>query len=160
MITAQELKGYKLFSGLTENELSEIAKIARRTTCDRSSVIFNPETPSEEIFLVEGSNDAIQIEIPLGPHEEKIVIHTLSKGETFGWASLGSQHVKTATARCLEQTSIIAINGKKLMQLLEMNNHMGYLVMKNLNDVINTRLAYTTVAFRHEIRKLKKIVAV
>jgi len=156
MLTTQDVQGYKLFTGLAENELREIASLCRRRSYESNSVIFDPDTPSEEIFLVEGGNDAIQIEIPLGVQEAKIVIHTLSKGETFGWAALGSQHVKTATARCLESVRVISINGKSLMQLLERNNHIGYQVMKNLSDIISARLSYTTVAFRHEIRRLRK----
>ena len=156
MLTTQDVQGYKLFTGLAENELREIASLCRRRSYESNSVIFDPDTPSEEIFLVEGGNDAIQIEIPLGVQEAKIVIHTLSKGETFGWAALGSQHVKTATARCLESVRVISINGKSLMQLLETNNHIGYQVMKNLSDIISARLSYTTVAFRHEIRRLRK----
>jgi CRP-like cAMP-binding protein len=157
MLTAQDIQGYKLFTGLAENELVVIAGLCRRQTYENNSVIFAPDTSSEEIFLLEGGNDAIQIEIQLGVHDEKIVIHTLSKGETFGWAALGSQHAKTATARCLDQASVIAINGKALMQLLEKNNQMGYIVMKNLADIINTRLSYTTVAFRREVRRLRKV---
>jgi CRP/FNR family transcriptional regulator, cyclic AMP receptor protein len=160
MVTVQDLHGFRLFAGLAENELSGIATLCRRQIYGCNSVIFDPETPSKDIFLVEQGNDVIQIEIPLGGHEGKMVIHTLSQGETLGWAALGSQHTKTATSRCLERASVLAIDGKDLMQLLETNNHVGYLVMRNLADIISTRLAYTTVAFRHEMRKMRKMVAV
>jgi CRP-like cAMP-binding protein len=155
MITTRDIKDFKLFVGLDETELSQLANICLRKTYQANSVIFDLETPSEEVFLVEGGNDAIQIEIPLGTRKGKIVIHTLSKGEVFGWAAIESRHVKTAAARCLDTVNLIAINGKALMQLLDSNVHMGYLVMKNLCDIINMRLAYTTVAFRHEIRKMR-----
>jgi len=89
-----------------------------------------------------------------------MVIHTLCKGETFGWAALASRHIKTATARCIEPTTVIAIYGKNLTDLLEKNNHVGYVVMRNLADIINTRLAYTSVVFRHEILRLKKTIKV
>jgi len=157
MIPVEEIKGYKLFAGLSEEELAPITTISERRICEYNSTIFSPDTPSEDLYLVEGGNDAIQIEVPLGPHEEKIVIHTLSKGEAFGWAYLGNQHARTATARCLDKTSLIAINGKELAKVLEADCHTGYIVMKNLNDAITQRLSYTTVAFRHEIRKLRKL---
>ncbi len=160
MLTAEEIQGYKLFKGLAEKELSEIANISRRRTYEKNSIIFDPDTPSPDIFIVESGNDAIQIEIPLGLHDEKIVIHTLSKGEAFGWGAIGSQHVRTAIARCLEPVSVIAINWKNLMQLIEKNNHTGFIIMKNLADIINMRLSYTTVAFRHELRRLKKVALV
>jgi CRP/FNR family transcriptional regulator, cyclic AMP receptor protein len=155
MMTAQEIAGFNLFTGLDETELSEIARICLRKTYEVNSIIFDPDTPSEELYLVEAGTDAIQIEIPLGTQKGKIVIHTISKGEAFGWAALGPQHVKTAIARCLDEVTLIAINVKTLLQILEINNHIGYIVMKNLSEIISMRLAYTTVAFRHEIRKNK-----
>jgi CRP-like cAMP-binding protein len=155
MVTPQEIREFKLFSGLTENELPGIANLCRRHSFVSNMVIFDPDHPSEDLFIVESGNEAIQIEIPISNHEDKIVIHTLSKGETFGWAALGTQNVKTATARCLGPVNVIAINGKSLTQFLEKNPRTGYIVMKNLVDTINARLAYTTVAFRHEIRIIR-----
>jgi len=152
MVTPQEIKGYKLFSGLAENELIGIAGLCRRITFEGNTIIFDLDHPTEDIFIVESENEAIQIEIPISAHEDKIVIHTLSKGETFGWASLWTQNIRTAVARCLGPVTAIAINGKSLTRLLDDNCATGYVVMKNLVNIINTRLSYTTVAFRHEIR--------
>jgi CRP/FNR family transcriptional regulator, cyclic AMP receptor protein len=158
MLTIQEIKNYRVFSGLTENELAEIARLCVRRYFDSNAIIFEPDTPSEDIFILEEGNDAVQIEVPLGFSEGKIAIHTLSKGETFGWAPLGTRSFKIATARCLDRVSVIAINGKQLINLCERTNHIGYIVMRNLFDIINTRLSYTTIVFRYEIRKLKKAV--
>ena len=145
-----------MFAGLDDSELIKVANLCYRRIYNRNSVIFDPETPTEDIFILEGDNESVQIEIPINDPEDRIIIHTLSKGETFGWAALSSNHVRTAIARCLEEVRVIAINGKSLVHLLENNHHIGYLVMRNLADTISTRLVYTTVAFRHEIRKARK----
>lgn len=160
MITAEDIKKYGLFSSLEENELSEIAGLCTRRIYGHDSIIFEPNAPSEEIFIVESGNDAIQIEISMGTGDSKMVIHTLSKGETFGWAALAPQHIKTAVARCVETAGVITINGKKLVSLCERNNHIGYILMRNLIDIINTRLSYTTVVMRHEINKCRKVAMV
>lgn len=155
MLSVQEIKGYPLFAGLDENELAEIARICNRKSYDFNDVIFSPERPSGELYLVESGNDSIQIEIPI-TRDEKIVIHTLTKGETFGWASLSSYHVHTAIARCLSPVSVISMDGHSLMQLLDDDNHTGYIVMRNLMEAISARLSYTTVAFRYELRRNRK----
>jgi CRP-like cAMP-binding protein len=152
MVTPQEIKGYKLFFGLAESELAGLARLCDRRTFEGNMLIFDPDHPSEDVFIVEGGNETIQIEIPITSSDDKIVIHTLSRGETFGWAPLGTQNVRTATARCLGPVSVISINGKSLLQYLEQNRQTGYIVMKNLVDIISARLSYTTVAFRHEMR--------
>jgi len=155
MIAIEDIRNFDLFSGLNEDELTEVAELCKRRIYELNSVIFDLDTLSDEIFIVEGADDSIQVEIPLGPGEGKVIIHTLTRGETFGWAALGSNHVKTAIVRCLARVSVVAINGNSLIQLMERNNHIGFIIMRNLSEIIALRLAYTTVAFRHEIRKIK-----
>jgi hypothetical protein len=48
------------------------------------------------------------------------------------------------------------MNGKDLMELLDRNDHMGYVVMRNLSGILSTRLTYTTLVLRREIRKVAK----
>jgi CRP/FNR family transcriptional regulator, cyclic AMP receptor protein len=156
MLMAQDIKGYNLFVGLNELELAKITALCSRRTFSSNAVIFSPESPSNDIFLLEGGNDAIQIEVPITGEEDRIVVHTLSKGETFGWAALGPQHVRTAIARCLDEVTVICINGESLVQLLNENDHIGYIVMRNLAGIIDKRLTYTTIAFRHQVRRLRE----
>jgi CRP/FNR family transcriptional regulator, cyclic AMP receptor protein len=161
MITAKDIKGFNLFSGLEDADLARIAILCARHQYPAGTVIFDPNTTAENIYLLEGGNDVVQIEIPIQDHDQKLTIHTLHKGEVFGWAALGPPHSKTATARCLDQANVITLKGQELLALLDEDNRMGYQVMKNLSGIISSRLAYTTVVFRREIQRLtKKPVAV
>ena len=153
MIAVQSLKSFNLFSGLKVPELEKIAELCTRYTFEKDAVIFDPYSATDDLFLVEGGNEAVQIEVPITESGRKFIIHTLSKGETFGWASLVPSHSRTALARCLEKVDIIRINGQELMTLLDKNDHIGYVVMKNLSGIISTRLAYTTIMLRREINK-------
>jgi CRP-like cAMP-binding protein len=155
-VTAGTIRDFNLFQGLTQSELEKIARLCSRKQISASTVIFDPGTAAEDVYFLEEGHDRIQIEIPIPGYSSKIIIHTLNKGEVFGWAALGPPHSKTALARCVEDATVISLNGRKLMALLEDNYHMGYRVMKNLSENINTRLAYTTVVFRREINRLIK----
>lgn len=155
MLTFEEVKDYKLFSGLEENELVKIANLCSRKTFESGSVIFSHDTPAEEIFLLEEGNDVVHIEVPISK-KEKIIIHTLTEGEAFGWTALGKTHMRTATVRCTDKVSVICINGRSLIQLCEADYRIGYFVMKNLVELLSSRLSYTTITFRQELQKLKK----
>jgi hypothetical protein len=48
------------------------------------------------------------------------------------------------------------LNGKDLIGLLDKNEHMGYVAMKNLSGILSTRLTYTTLVLRREVRKLAR----
>lgn len=154
MVTIQDLKQFDLFAGLDDSELAQVAQLCTRRLCENASQVFSPGAPAEDIFLLEGKNDAVQIEVLVGERGPRTVIHTLQKGEAFGWAALVPPHQRTATARCVERASLIGLNGRRLTELLEKNEHMGYVVMKNLSAILSARLSHTTLALRREIRRL------
>ena len=156
MVTVQDLKAFNLFAGLDEAELAEIARLCARRTYESGAEIFSPGTPAGDVFILERGNDVVQIEIAICEHMPKTVIHTLQKGEVFGWAALVPPHQRTGSARCVERASVICLDGKALMELLDKNDHMGYVVMKNLSGILSSRLAYTTLILRREIRKLAR----
>ena len=156
MVTVQDLKAFNLFAGLDEAELAEIARLCARRTYESGAEIFSPGTPAGDVFMLQGGNDAVQIEVAICEHAPRTVVHTLQKGEFFGWAALVPPHQRTATARCVEKASVICLDGTALMDLLDKNDHMGYVVMKNLSGILSTRLTYTTLVLRREIRKLAR----
>jgi CRP/FNR family transcriptional regulator, cyclic AMP receptor protein len=156
MVTAKEIQGFNLFSGLNEVQLAGIASLCTRHQYPANTVIFDPATIAEDIYFLEGGNDVVQIEIPIQDQDSRVTIHTLRKGEVFGFAALGPPHSKTAMARTLDRADVITLKGKELLALLEQDNHIGYQVIKNLAGIISSRLAYTTVVFRREIQRLNK----
>jgi CRP/FNR family transcriptional regulator, cyclic AMP receptor protein len=156
MVTIQDLKQFNLFVGLDESELAEIARLCARRTYECGAEVFSPGVPAGDIFMLEGKNDAVQIEMAVFERGPKTVIHTLQKGEVFGWAALVPPHQRTATARSVDKVTLICLNGKDLTELLDKNDHMGYMVMKNLSGILSTRLTHTSLVLRREIRKLSK----
>lgn len=156
MVTNQDLRRFNLFAGLDDSELGQIARLCARRTYECGNEVFSPGAPAADIFMLEDKNDAIQIEMDVFEGGPKTVIHTLQKGEVFGWAALVPPHQRTGIARCVEKASIICLNGKDLMELMEKNDHMGYMVMKNLSGILSNRLTYTTLVLRREIRKLAR----
>jgi CRP/FNR family transcriptional regulator len=93
----------------------------------------------------------------LAEQSSKIVIHTLSKGETFGWAPLCPVQIRTATVRVIDKADVIKVNGSELNRLFEEDNHIGYVVMKNLSSIISRRLDHTIIAFSHKLQQARMI---
>jgi len=156
MISTDTLKGFSLFVGLGEAELAEIAKLCRERTYEDGSVIFTIGGSATDVYLFKNGKVDIQIEFKIYDYEIMATIYTVGKGEIFGWSALVPPHRLTASARCQGKADIIMINGKELMEFLERQRGVGYVVMKNLSALISSRLASTTIALRHEIQKLIK----
>jgi CRP-like cAMP-binding protein len=155
-VNASDIREFSLFKGLSPSQLEKIGGLCQRQSIAANTVIFDPSSRDENVYFVEEGHDSIQIEIPIPGYSSKIVIHTLNKGEVFGWAPLGPPHAKTALARCVESSTLVSLKGRDLMALLETDTAMGYRVMKNLSEIISSRLAYTSVVFRREINRLIK----
>ncbi len=156
MISTESLKGFGLFGELSEAELNKIAKLCHERTYEDGSVIFTIGGFAKDVYLLKVGKIDIQIEFKIYDNEIITTIYTVGKGEIFGWSALVPPHRLTASARCQGKSDIITVNGKDLMELLEKERNIGYVVMKNLSGLISSRLASTTIALRHEIQKLAK----
>ena len=154
MVTVAEIKGYKLFYGLDESELNEIAKLCIKHTYEANEVITVMNSPAKDLYILVDGNNALQIEVPISSHRPKVAIQTLGKGEAFGWAAIVPPHLRTASARMIDRAEVICIDGQKLRVLLENDNHIGYILMRNVSMLISSRLSYTTVALRDQLERL------
>jgi len=157
MVSVEVLKGFHLFEGLDENELGQIVKLCNERSYEEGSIIFTagilgPASPAAEIYLLKDGDVDIQVELVVYDLEARITVYTVRKGETFAWSALVPPHKLTASARCREKSEVITMNGKELMDILEGNNHMGYVVMRNLSRVVSSRLAATMAALRNQIQ--------
>jgi CRP-like cAMP-binding protein len=156
MVSTEILKGFSLFGGLSETELAGIAKLCRERTHENGSVIFTIGGSATDVYLLKAGKVEIQIEFKIYEQEIRATVYTVGKGEIFGWSALVPPHRLTASARCQGKADVIMINGKELMEFLEKDRRIGYVVMRNLSALISSRLASTTIALRHEIQKLTK----
>ncbi len=153
MVSAEMLKGFQLFEGLDESELTEIAKLCRERSYEQGSIIFTAGGSATDIYLLKDGEVNIQVELVIYDLEARATVYTVRKGETFAWSALVPPHKLTAAARCQQKTAVLTINGKELMDTFEKNNHIGCVVMRNLSKVISSRLAATMVALRHQIQR-------
>jgi CRP/FNR family cyclic AMP-dependent transcriptional regulator len=156
MVSPEILESFSLFSGLSQAELAGIAKLCRERIYESGSGIFTIGGSAADVYLLKTGKVDIQIEFKIYDYEIMTTVYTVGKGEIFGWSALVPPHRLTASARCEGKADVIIINGKELMEFLEKDKRIGYVVMKNLSALISSRLASTTIALRHEIQKLIK----
>lgn len=138
MVTPKELKGLSMFAELDEQEIAQIAAMAREITCSAGDTLFQEGDVGSQIYvLLDGS---VSIRVMLSSRPESIVVASLNRaGQLVGWSGLVSQ-TYTASAVCESETRLLAINGEELHAVLGANPHMGYHVMSHVADVIGERL--------------------
>lgn len=158
MVSVEILKGFQLFEGLDENELGQLVGLCKERSYEEGSIIFTagilgPRRHAAEIYLLKDGEVDIQVELVVYDLEARMNVYTIKAGETFAWSALVPPHKLTASARSRQKSEVITINGEELMNVLEKNNHMGYVVMCNLSKVVSSRLAATMAVLRNQVQR-------
>ena len=148
------LKKTDLLQGLTDKELAEIAKFTKENNHQAGETIVTLGGEADAVYIVKKGRVGVESKIPDVPHGRKeIIVATLKDGETFSWSALMKRKV-TATIRTMEPTKSIEIDASALLGLCEKNPRIGYVIMKNLAQVISSRLT------RHRLALLSAVTGV
>jgi CRP/FNR family cyclic AMP-dependent transcriptional regulator len=143
-ITVEDLRCCELFPDLSDEELADVAAIARRETYQVGDPLCAERELADRLFILETGRVRVQIQFRSGlePNGD-MVIEEVESGRIFGWSSLVRQRRFTASAQALEPVSLIVIKAQDLEALFDRDAHLGFVVMKQLAEVIASRLRHT-----------------
>jgi toluene monooxygenase system ferredoxin subunit len=129
----------ELFNGINPTTLEALARLARREEFAAGQALYGPGDRADDFFVLESG----RIEFQIGRDEHANPAgFMLKKGEVFGWAALlDSQPHRIASARALEDSALLRVNGKQALQVLESDPASGFVVMRRLSGLIARFLA-------------------
>lgn len=129
----------ELFTGIAEPTLAALTALAKREEYDEGTELYKPGDPAEDFFVL----DSGRVEFQIGRDERTSPAgFMLKKGEVFGWAALlENQPHRIASARVLEKSVLLRINGKQALKILEADPASGYVVMRRLSALVARFLA-------------------
>ena len=101
------------------------------------------------MFLVEGRVD-IEIRSSFaGKGTQRIA--TLKRGETFGELSLVDGYLRSATAKAVDKVTVLSFPNDKLESLMESDPRAGYRIMRNIANVLSSRIRNTNMKLRNAL---------
>ena len=129
----------ELFNGLAGATLEKLLALAKKESLAAGAVLYRPGDPAADFFVL----DSGRIEFLLGRGDRASPGgFMLKKGEVFGWAALlEGTPARIASARCLEASSVLRINGRAALRVLEGDPAAGFTVMRRLAALIARYLA-------------------
>ncbi len=133
------LDASELFSGLGGAPLAALATLAQRVEFESGSWLYKKGDAAEDLFVLESG----RIEFHIGREDRTSPAgFMLKKGEMFGWNALLEKYPqRIAAALCMEKTTLLKINGKAMLGVLEADPAAGFIVMRHLSSLINRYLA-------------------
>lgn len=129
----EDLREFKIFQELDERELEMIAKIAKTEELGEGATLTRTDATASTVYLIE--KGLVTVLAP-GPHDREVVVDELGPGQIIGWSTLTGPYIYRATTVTAEPSTIIVINGSKLRQLFEVDNQIGYRVLKGVGYVV------------------------
>lgn len=131
----------ELFNGLGPDTIEKLVALAARETVEAGTVLYGPGDPAEDFYVL----DSGRVEFAVGRGDRAAPAgFMLKKGEVFGWNALLEGHPwRIATAKCLEASTLLRLNGKATLAVLEANPSDGFTAMRRLAALIARHLSST-----------------
>jgi CRP-like cAMP-binding protein len=142
MTLADALSKTQIFSGLEREALHRLAGLSQQRRYDRGDVILSEGDKSRELFIV--ADGMVQISLRTGGASTPLA--NLGAGQVFGEMALVDRGARSATVEAVKDgTQVYVIAHDDLLHICETDNHVGYLLMRNLAAELSLRLRYQNI---------------
>jgi CRP-like cAMP-binding protein len=142
-ISIDILKRVPLFANLNSAELSQIAALCTEETAPANHLVIKQNTTGKEMYIVAKGSVDVFIE---GLAEARSLV-VLGKGQVIGEMALIDQGYRSASVKTTNtDVQFYRIESDAFYALCEQNNHIGYIVMRNLAVDIAFKLRHRNLA--------------
>lgn len=155
MSVASILSQADIFEDLTGTQLELIASIASEKHFQTGDLVFEENTPGDELYIIATGEIEIQVNPALIGSEKgggAKTIATFRRGQSFGEVALVDEGLRSASARCSHpDTHLIVIPREKLMLLCDTYTGLGYRLMRNLAADLAMKIRHTDLQLREQL---------
>jgi len=141
MDSIKVLEKVDIFRGLSSRQLESLAQVSEERKYRRGEVVFTENSSGAEVYIIKKGK--VCIELGLKGKPNTATIQRLGVGQIFGELALVDKRSRSATAICDNDCEIIIIDRVKLDELFKQDSRLGYVVMRNLAQLLAERLRRT-----------------
>jgi RimJ/RimL family protein N-acetyltransferase len=126
-----------IFKGLSDGELSQLAQICKMVSYPAGNTICCEGEKGDEIFVLAEGKASVMTK---GKGEKIIKIASIGQGEIFGEMSIIEDKPRNADLITDVNSKLVVIDRFELENLMNRNNHLGKMVMKNMAQGLSRKL--------------------
>jgi CRP/FNR family transcriptional regulator len=135
------LRSCYLFEGLSESQIERIIAVAQELNFEKGQWLFNEEQEAAHLYLVKAG--AVELVIKVEDAIEIPIAIIRSDNGCLGVSALIEPHRYTLSARCLDDSTLLAISKTRLEDLMSADADMRCIIMTNLATKLLNRLKET-----------------
>lgn len=155
MLSKEDILKFKIFEGLTLEELEIIFEISQELFYKSGEVILEESSygTDADFYVIINGNVKVELQASQKQTDQKITkrLAVLKNGDVFGEMGLLQSRRRSAQVSAYSDLIIWKVNQKKLFQLFEHNPRLGYLFMRNLASILSDRIMDMNFMWRDEI---------
>ena len=131
---------HPFFAGLEEQYLHLLVGCASNVRFEGGNSIFREGEEASQFYLIRQGKIALEIS---APPRGRLTVETLGEGDILGWSWLIPPYYWSFSARAVELTRAIALDGKCLRAKCEENHDLGYELLKRFARILERHLEAT-----------------
>ncbi len=143
------LSGSWFFESFEKEELDSLLQAGREIVCPGGKDIISEGEPADTFYILLAG--VVSLKVSALEHGELVLSTLRNTGEIFGWSALVEGGKSTASAECLEESSLLALKKSDLENLFAADPRLGYHFMKKLASLVSRRLEKTRSLLLREI---------
>ncbi|MEW6750982.1 MAG: cyclic nucleotide-binding domain-containing protein [Candidatus Latescibacterota bacterium] len=136
----QALSQQLFFRGMEPEHLSLLAEFSARRQFEPGEYLCREGEEADLFYVVESGLVALEL---TKPEHGDFAVQSLEAGDILGWSWLVPPYRWRFTARVVEHTHAIALDGRCLRSRCEQNHELGYQLLVRLVQVMTERLETT-----------------
>jgi CRP-like cAMP-binding protein len=150
MTNARVLSDTNLFRSLTDSQLKAVIHLAQERHFEPGDIIFTQGTIAKTLYVLLSGSVCLKIRTleEIDPLAERLK----EQGCVFGMAALSNSRLYNVTAKCIEKARALALDSKKLNQIVRQDAVAGLEVMAELAQLYLNRLNATRTGMSNLLR--------
>jgi len=155
MLSREDVLKFKIFEGITLEELDAIFDISQEVKYKSGDVILEESSYSSDsdfFVILEGN---VKVELQSSESQSEIQVSkrlaVLKSGDIFGEMGLLRSRRRSAQVSAYSDLTVRKVNQKKFFQLFVYNPRLGYLIMRNLAAIMSDRIMDMNFMWRNQI---------
>ncbi len=142
-----------IFGGFEDRQLHEIFMYLEEAVFRQGDSIFRKGDEPSHIYVVKKG----KIDLLITKQQVILRKKTLAVGDCFGEASLMAMHKHTATAIAVEDSEVMVLSRRALLQLQKEDSRLFSLLIMNIARELARRLELTDEILLHYVHKHKDV---
>lgn len=134
------LKQHAFFKDIPEQYIDFIVGCTSHMVFKAGDTILKEGEPADKFYLIRSGHVAVYIAKP-----SEITIETIHENDILGWSWLIPPYRYRFSAKAVENTRVLALDGKCLREKCEKNPDLGYALLKKIISILTERLDATRV---------------